>query len=176
MRHILTSMLLLGLCLGSTTASATIARQANLKELVGLSDRVLVGTIGARESYWEGTRIYTRVEVSVDEHWVGPNQQATRLAVTTLGGIVGEIGQQVVGTPKLTRGNQFVLFLKRAPQKSNEWLVVGMAQGAFQIKPTQHTITPVQRNLGGLALTGPRHVFPTDLVSLKRQVMGVSHD
>ena len=111
-------------------ASASSARQASLTELVELSTDIVVGQVETRESFWDKQRIYTKHLVSVQETWFGKQSEKT-IEVLTLGGVVGNLGQSVDGSPKLEQGQQVLLFMARDAKAGLH--PIGLSQGVFYL-------------------------------------------
>ena len=127
------SLLFAHLCLLFTAqpAQATSMRHKSLRELVRGSDVTLLGHPIAQQSFWQGTRIMTRVQVQVDEVWAGPEQVGRTIEVVTAGGVVGTIGQRVDGAAVLPAESRLVLHLKA---HEGEYWPVAMAQGVWLIR------------------------------------------
>ena len=162
---------LLLLLVAPLQAAASSALQADLKQLVSLSSDVVVGQVQDRQSFWQGQRIYTKHIISVDDTWRGPSTQKS-VEVLTLGGVVGDLGQHVAGSPKLQLGDQLVLFLAR---DSNQGLhPVGLSQGVFYIGVATPKGHPTYRDLREFDFIGNQHeVFPGTLEALKVSVKEV---
>jgi len=112
---------------------ATTMRYKSIRELVRSSDVTLLGQPVGQQSFWQGTRILTRVQVQVQEVWAGLAPQNSVVEVVTAGGVVGTIGQRVDGAAVLPQGNQMVLHLRR---QDGEYWPVAMAQGVWVIDKT----------------------------------------
>jgi hypothetical protein len=141
MRRALWCLLCLLPLLPVGAARATTVRYMNLSELVRASDTIVFGRAGAHDSFWQGTRIYTRVEVAVEEVWVGRTPRTKTIDVITLGGVVGTIGQHVEGVAPLPEDTRVVLHLKaRSP---GEYVPVALAQGVWHVQaPAASGIEP----------------------------------
>lgn len=143
---------------------ATSARIVDLKELQDLSQLVVVGSSVSRQSFWEGSRIYTRVDVKVEQVWHGTLQVNSTIPVKLLGGVLNNVGQSVAGEPTLPQGRRFVLCLV---ESKGFYYPVGMWQGIFNIKetPTGEAVQPSGVESGHL---GPRlDRLPVDLRDLR---------
>ena len=82
------------------------------------------------ESFWDNQRIYTKHLVSVQETWFGKQSEKT-IEVLTLGGVVGNLGQSVDGSPKLEQGQQVLLFMARDAKAGLH--PIGLSQGVFYL-------------------------------------------
>ena len=160
---------------------ATTARMLNFSELVNSANTVvLTGQVVGSGSFWQGTRIYTLVQVKVDETWVGKQPKSALIDVLTLGGVVGDIGQHVDGAAVLPTERQLVLHLHQAA--SGEYVPLGMAQGVWvvesqklpakeQAKVTRiNTDRLIAKSIGNQAMR-----VPTTLGELKKVVLEAYH-
>lgn len=160
------------------TAHATIMVLASLEELVRESDLVAVGVPHNQESYWEGTRIFTRYTFDIHEIWAGRvTPKSTSIEIITYGGVVGDIGQLVSGAATLTPGKPMVLCLKRG--KKQGFRVLEMAQGAFHIESNTAADPKIMRSVFKHDVVKPRQaktmLFPKTLKALKKAVLEISH-
>ncbi len=119
------------LCFTAGNASATTMRYKTIRELVQSSDVTLLGEPLESQSFWQGTRIMTRVRVQVQEIWAGRRPEHHVVEVLTAGGVVGEIGQRVDGAAVLPQGQQMVLHLKR---HDGDYWPTAMAQGVWVVR------------------------------------------
>ena len=173
MRKLAFFLIILGF---STLANASTARRATLSELVKHSSLVAVGTVASKTSAWEKTSIYTTWEFLLEEVWlqdttVDPAKLALTdktptVSVKTLGGVVGEIGQTVPGSPKLIRGQTYLLFLTNSPQES--FYIVGLSQGAFETEGDQ---LKQLSELGEMKLIGSAQAIPTSRIKLREAII-----
>ena len=162
-------------------AQGSTARRASLQALVDNSNLVTVATVTARDAFWEGGRIYTRNTIQVEEVWLSDKiadfkkaeskDTPQSLELLTLGGVVGDIGQKVSGSPQLRRGASYLLFLVQGD--SNQWHVVGLSQGVLQIEGD--TLLPLPES-HDLHLIGPGSDLPTSRSKLRLQVLAALQD
>jgi hypothetical protein len=107
-----------------------------MAELVNGATLVFAGTPLESRSLWEGDasshgrRIVTYTRVRVDRLLDGKGQE--EVWIRTLGGEVGDIGQQVAGEAVLRAGEPSLFFLHDRPDGSH--FVVGMSQGQFLLE------------------------------------------
>lgn len=115
-------------------ASASVAVQLSLDDLVRASRYVVVATAGERYSVWEelagGRRMVTYTRLSIDRSIVG--QPSRDVWVRTLGGTIGSIGQYVSGEARLPAGSRSLLFLSEA---AGTLVVTALGQGQYPIMP-----------------------------------------
>lgn len=158
------------------SSEASVARRASLPDLVKASSTVVVGTVTQRSSFWSGTRIYTRNQITVEEIWlqgttVDPQKltlppTSPALEVHTLGGVVGDIGQSVSGSPRLVTGHTYVLFLTEGAPK--QWHVVALSQGAFEA--SSEALRPLTQT-HALELVGDATAIPTTRTKLRQAII-----
>ena len=161
--------LIISLCmLSSLPAGAARVERARLGDLVRGADLVLVGRPLERQSYWQGGRILTRVRLAVDELWSGELTEST-VEVVTLGGVVGDLGQQVAGEAVVPTSGRVVLFLSGSTLGLR---VLGMAQGLLLVSESDGTPARVTRRLDGLDWLerGVAEPFPALLDDLRARV------
>ena len=171
MRRTLLALVLFGI---PGVAGATTARHASLAELVRESTVVALGTTEARESFWDGGRIYTRTHVHIVEVWAGSELETHTVEVLTLGGVVDDLGQRVAGAARLPLNRRVVLFL--SANGSGAFRPVGMAQGVTYVTDNGDSDPPIVRHIGGLRMVGeaPSEPFPASLSLLRRAVQELS--
>ncbi|MEM6531108.1 MAG: hypothetical protein AAF654_00725 [Myxococcota bacterium] len=130
-----TSALLVVFMLASAPAVATDRVVLSLAQLHQAADAVAVGRLDNSDGEWLDGRILTRHQFTATEVWAGDGIKAKqRFELTTLGGIVGEIGQRVSGQVLLPgAGAELAMFLVWDP-KSVSYRLVGMSQGVFNVK------------------------------------------
>ena len=101
-------------------------RRQNYDQLTAASDKVVVGVVGAKNSYWgDDSRIYTDVVVTPDVSIKGAEEGP--VVIRTLGGVVGETRMMVSDGPELPEGERAVVFLK---QEDDHFVVTGRAAGS----------------------------------------------
>lgn len=119
------------LALAGSAAWAGVVRIVPLPEFVSRAAVIAVAQAESSESRWENGRIVTYTTVVVRQPVRGA-ADGTRLAIGTLGGEVGGIGQRVFGEPRLRVGERYLVFLER-PDGRDWWRPVGMAQGILPV-------------------------------------------
>jgi hypothetical protein len=160
--------LLASLCaILSVSAQASTFVALSVNDLVDKSGAVVVGVSGPRISQWEGGRIVSYTEVTVDSPIAGNPKSGDVVVVRTMGGEVDDIGQVATGEASLAPNARALLFLRALPDASapqapasfssgGRWVVTGMSQGelpvyqdsSFQFRvgqnPTEATIIEKQ--------------------------------
>jgi hypothetical protein len=97
----------------ASRADAMLSVLRPLPELARGADAIVVGSIAESHSKWVGGRIVSDVTVHVRDSVKGGASNA--IVVRVAGGSIDGVGMRVVGMPAFRRGDQSVLFLKRAP-------------------------------------------------------------
>jgi hypothetical protein len=117
----------------------------SLEELTAQSDVVLRGTVQSKTCLRdEAGRIYTRIDLDVAETWKGASA-TNRFTVVQAGGVLGNRRVEVSGQPDFTIGEEVVLFL--VLNSRGEGVVLGVAQGKFEVSTDQATGEKLARNL-----------------------------
>lgn len=159
---------------------ATSVHYRALRDLVRQSDVTLLGHALAQESFWQGTRIFTRVQVEVEEVWQGAAPKTATIEVITPGGVVGDLGQRVDGAAVLPADGQVVLHLRRIEA---EYVPVAMAQGVWTLAYEPGPTLP-EGSRRVLRLMPDRVVYglgvrpeapPKTLAALKAAVLEAAH-
>jgi hypothetical protein len=123
-------MLALALVLAATTIPPLTPAQ-----LVERSDVVAKVVVRAHRAEWIGQRILTFYDVDVVELWRGTPAltNASHLEIALPGGVVGDLGQKVAGTPSLVDGASYVLCLGKASAPHEGRAIIGLWQGAWSV-------------------------------------------
>jgi hypothetical protein len=152
MKRTLFTILLSGLLLSASLASATIVRSMSLDEMTRTADVVIRATVENRASNWndERTRIYTITTLRVAHTLKGPVSVGEQIRIRQIGGSVGEITQMVSGNARFTHGEEVLVFLDRDAVQGLHY-VIGMAQGKYTVN--RRTTPPtVERNVHGMTI------------------------
>ncbi|HEV7570805.1 MAG TPA: M57 family metalloprotease [Thermoanaerobaculia bacterium] len=101
------------------------------RALVTASKAIVVATAGTSHGRRApGGWIETVTELRVEEAIKGPVVAGESIRVTELGGMVGDIGYIVAGSPKYAEGESVLLFLETNDR--GEWVAKNMAVGKFE--------------------------------------------
>jgi len=121
--------LVLLILLSASARAATFIVPSD-RALVGASKAIVVATAGESQGRRApGGWIETVTELRVDEAIKGPIAAGDTIHVTELGGMVGEIGYVVAGSPRYAVGSRVLLFLEM--NNRGEWVSKNMAVGKF---------------------------------------------
>ncbi len=143
------------LLLASAAGAATVKR-LTLGQLADSSELVFVGTVKDQRSTLEQnpTRVWTTTVFDVEQTLKG-DKTSGPFVLRQLGGVVGEIRQEVYGYPTFAVGERVLLFLERA--QSGRLVVTGLAQGKYTLTTDAKTGEVVaDRSLDELAFLGER--------------------
>lgn len=117
-------------------AGATTLLRAGLEDLTATNDAVVVGEVLEAHSYWndEGTFILTDVRIEVADVLKG-RARGREVAVTLMGGTVGDLTTLILGGAELVPGRAYVLFLGELdlPGAPRALTVRDHGQGAFDL-------------------------------------------
>jgi hypothetical protein len=153
---------------GRATASVSIA--VPWESLLRESSAAAVVTPGEARSVWEGGRIYTYTRARLDRVLSGSLQAGSDVWVRTLGGVVGDIGQQVEGEAVLGSGQACILFLHPAP--GGAYHVTARGQGQLDLAADDPKLPPhvvLRHELG--KLLAPHVVAPQGTPRLASEVV-----
>ncbi|GEM_PF-785290 len=133
--------LLLGLCgaafgaIVPKAAQASVSIAATWDGLLRESTAVAIVTPTGTTSVWENGRIYSYTQLSVDRAIAGPLTTGGAAVVRTLGGIVGNLGQEVEGEAVFAPGKPSLVFLRADAQSAaiHTFEVAARGQGQFPV-------------------------------------------
>jgi hypothetical protein len=124
------AFLLAAAVLVTITARAATFLVPSDRTLAAASKAIVVATAGQSHARWApGGWIETVTELHVDEAIKGAIDTGATIHVTELGGVVGEIGYAVAGSPAYAQGERVLLFLDTNDR--GEWVTKNMAVGKF---------------------------------------------
>jgi len=150
-----------------SSSHATTVERLDLEALVKKARTIVVGKVLESRTYWsaDGKFILTDYTIEVDENLKGQGMRS--VAVTTVGGKIGDLELHVSGMPAFQKGEQAVVFIE---QSGAYQTVVGLGQGKFTV-----TNGDVTNAVDGLAFPdgrpGDRLKMP--LESFKTRVRGL---
>lgn len=130
MRRSLSRILTASAVLAAASVDATTIVPVAVQDLADSSDAVVSGTVErVVHSELADGRIVTRVSIAVDETWKGVPSQSLELVES--GGVVGQRGEVVYGTPDYVLDEPVVVFATRTRRG---WRTNYMLQGKFRIE------------------------------------------
>jgi hypothetical protein len=109
--------------------AATLER-LSLDEMIAKSTAIVRGRVISSSASLHGAVIYTHFDVQVLERWKGPDSPQVDVAVP--GGTAGGLHQTFSGAPKLSVGDEYILFLWTG--ESGITHVIGFSQGVFSLE------------------------------------------
>lgn len=122
----------------TSTAEAATVQALSPGKLAARSTVIFIGTVERQESRFvaESNHVVTDTVFAVERLVKGPTKTPTRLALTQLGGVVGEgdrrRGTEVPGYARFTVGERVMLFLE--PTSTGRLVPTGLAQGKYVLK------------------------------------------
>ena len=128
MRKVLFSSLLL-VCFAPLYG--TTLQQLSLDDMIRKSTDIVRGKVQCTGAAFRGATLYTNYRVQVSEQWKG--MPAVQLDIAIPGGLNGAVRQTYSGSPVLSDGKEFVLFLWTS--KSGLRQIIGLSQGLFNLQP-----------------------------------------
>ena len=137
-----------GVAITAIGVSLTV-ENISLERMTNESHTIVYGTVLSSYSQWEGGNIYTYSTIRVRESLKGNN--GSTVLVKQLGGTVGEVGQEVSGSPKLHRNEDVVLFLV---QWNNQLWIHSIVLGKFTVTSEDNTLV-AYNDLNNIGLVDP---------------------
>ena len=143
-----------------SSASAAVMPERSLADLVSIADVICTGQVLSLDSQWDPDQdmIVTIVTLEVEEYLKGSGEPTLQIQVP--GGIVGDEGLKVTGTPVFQEQERVVLFLKsgRTDRPGGQrHHVVSWAQGKFRIETDSESGDELfDRDLRGVHFMTPR--------------------
>lgn len=128
-------LILLGLNIPSM--SQTIS--ADLKKITENSDAIITGKVIDQKSEWNSdkTRIFTKVNIKVDEFLKGSAHQSTIIVIHP-GGEVGEVGEIYSHVPGFFDNENVLLFLQKS-EDNNSYKVMEGESGKISMTDDKQT-------------------------------------
>ena len=144
MRAILTTFLFGLLLLPVTAVHADQLIPLSVEEISARSQLILQGkVISTTVQRDEEGRIYTAVDLQVDEAWKGA-PGTNHFTIVLGGGILGDEGVSVTGQVEYEIGEEVVAFL--VLNKKGEGVTLGLSQGKFHVWTDSATNEKMARN------------------------------
>jgi hypothetical protein len=137
------------------TANATVMIAHSIDEMAATADAIVVGVARARTARWDHGHIVTDATIEVATSVTGPFATGSTVTVTTPGGVIGDTGQNVAGSPTLETGSRYVLLLRHAP--GGWWEPIGLSQGVLPVRDVSGTAMTFPADTSGLQLRSVGH-------------------
>lgn len=116
------------ICLLAATALPLTVEKLSLERMTGESHTIVYASVVSAYAQWEGRNIYTYTTLRVRETLKG--EPGHTITVKQLGGSVGEIAQEISGSPRLRPDDDVVLFLVRW---QNAFWIHSIVLGKFSV-------------------------------------------
>ena len=140
--------LLTSIILVNEAVPLTVAK-ISLDQMTMGSSLIIYGTVVSAHSLWEGQAINTYISIRVNETLKGEGQEF--ITVKQMGGRVGDITDEVTGSPELKEGEDVILFL--VEWQGSYW-IHSIVLGKFSIV-TQDGILVAYNDLNNVGLVDP---------------------
>jgi hypothetical protein len=152
-------------------AAATTLERLSLDEMTAKATAIVRGRVTASWCAPRGSLIYTHYRIQVSERWKGP--AATEVEVVVPGGSANGVRQSFAGTPKLTEGAEYVLFLWTG--SSGLTHILGFTQGVFDLKRDASGAVIAVRAATSETLLDPTSERPVNEEPLRLKLDELSH-
>ena len=145
-----------------SVANAAVVRQAQLSELISISD-IVVHAIVSQTYSGEEKGFFTGIEIEILSLLKGSTNDVDAMSIRLPGGDNGRLRQHIPGMPTLVPGDEVVLLLERTPQGRH--IFTGLGQGVFFVLRGENRTLAI-RDLGPLMLVSPQgeHIHGENLV------------
>ena len=143
------------LTIGAATATATVAKLMPLDRLVDRSDRIVHATVKSQKSQFDKkyNLVTTRTTLDVSETYWGSDKKT--IVIEQFGGEANGIKTIIAGDAKFTAGEEVILFLKDAKDKSGLNYLTAMAQSKYTVQKQADGTELIWRDLEGLTFQIP---------------------
>jgi hypothetical protein len=144
---------LCGICLAWSAAqmgAATLSR-LTLDDMINQSTAIVRGRITGSYAAARGPVIYTFYQLQVTDRWKGTTRS---MDVALPGGAANGLVQSFPGTPQLTEGKEYLLFLWTS--KSGLTQIIGLTQGLFDVTQDASGTLTVSRGATSNSMLDPR--------------------
>ena len=149
--------------------SAATLERLSLDDMIAKSTAIVRATVTGVKTEFTGRDIFTHYQIQVSERFKGPTQKTFDIRVP--GGSYGTYHQTAVGSPVLTAGSEYVLFLWTS--KSGVTWITGMTQGLFQLGGDTAGDPTASRAASGELMLDPATARPVrdEAVSFKLSIL-----
>ena len=147
-------IVLSAICLAWSVAqlgAATLSR-LTLDDMISQSTAIVRARITGSYAAARGPVIYTFYQAQVTGQWKGPSQATVEIAVP--GGSANGLRQTFPGTPQLTEGKEYLLFVWTS--KNGITQIIGLTQGLFDLSQDATGAFTVSRGATSNSMLDPR--------------------
>ncbi len=132
----------------SSPAQGSVLQALELDELVGHSQRIVLGEVLFSESFERADGLIgTWHRIRVERDLRGNAVDEREVIIETLGGSIGDIAMRVEGEPAFTVGERVLVFIHEGGPYS-AFRPVGMGQGVMRVRLEQGVETVTQTRSG----------------------------
>lgn len=131
--------------------AATLSR-LSLDDMINQSTAIVRVRVSGSYAAWRGPVIYTYYRTQVLEHWKGAADTSVDVALP--GGTVNGSRQDFPGTPQLSEGKEYLLFLWTSRNGLTQ--IIGLTQGLFDLSQDGNGILTAVRSASTNSLLDPR--------------------
>lgn len=164
--------------LAAPLAATTLVKMSH-EDLARSAELVLTGRCTQVESTWVGRSLVTVATVQVTDAWKGAPGSTVTVVLPGGSDTRGRvpIAQTWPDAPRLTPGQDAVLFLNRRADVAQGFAVTGYSQGAFAIVTSPQGQKMITRDLRGVKLAEDGKVVQggavvTSLAEFKSEIQG----
>jgi hypothetical protein len=141
------------MCLAwSAHLGAVTLSRLTLDDMINQSTAIVRARITGSYAAARGQVIYTFYQAQVTSQWKGTIQSAVEIALP--GGTANGLRQAFPGTPQLTEGKEYLLFLWTS--KSGLTQIIGLTQGVFDVTQDSSGVSTVTRGATSNSMLDPR--------------------
>jgi hypothetical protein len=147
-------LVLSGMCLVWSVAqlSAATLSKLTLDDMINQSTAIVRARIAGSYAAARGPVIYTFYQAQILDRWKGAD--LSNIDVALPGGTANGLRQAFPGTPQLTEGKEYLLFLWTS--KSGLTQIIGLTQGLFDVTQDASGVSTVMRGATSNSMLDPR--------------------
>jgi hypothetical protein len=133
--------------MAASALATTALRPLSVDEMATRADLIVRGQVDRIDSYKDGDKIYTNIDVAIAETWKG-EAETTTVRIRVYGGVADGRRTIVIGAPCWDPGEEAVLFL--VGNGPGTFDVLSLAEGKFRLDAGA-----AERDLTGIAFAQP---------------------
>ena len=142
------------LCLGPLNSSATITVKTTLREAINQAHLIIHGTVMKRVSHRENNRVISLITIRTHNVLKGHERfrggASHTVMIKQVGGEYNGLTQRIAGSPSLTEGSEWILFLDPAPSASENLDESHQADPLYIVKRHIHGANQIKKNPHGI--------------------------